>query len=129
MKDLDLSADIIAIRAAQAAVAKRGEQLVEAIVELGRCLAQAKEKMLHGHWGQWLRENFDLSYETATNYLNVYRFSSRPEFRAAATNMPLEVIYKLARRGWKKRSRRRRSRMRRLATGFPWECCLQRDRT
>lgn len=61
---------------------------MDAIVELGRCLVKARDKVRHGCWGPWLRKNFnDLSADTAENYQRVYRLSSRPEFPAAAQNI------------------------------------------
>ena len=39
--------------------------------EVGKRLIQAKSLVQHGHWQNWLNDNFQLSQQTATNFMNV----------------------------------------------------------
>ena len=45
--------------------------------EVGKRLIQAKSLVQHGHWQNWLNDNFQLSYPTATRFMNcAERFSN-----------------------------------------------------
>lgn len=48
---------------------KRGQN----IIEIGKRLNQAKDMLPHGEFGKWLEKNFNLSYPTATKFMNVFR--------------------------------------------------------
>lgn len=49
--------------------------------QLARVFVQAKELVPHGEWGQWLRDNADVSVRTAQDMMAVYRrFGDRPAF-------------------------------------------------
>jgi hypothetical protein len=95
----DLRKDIAAIRKGLAKAKKCTAELLDGLIETGRALSRAKTKVAHGQWGPWLREHFDMSADTAENYRRISRLSSRPGFRSAAKNLPLEVLYALGRSG------------------------------
>ena len=42
------------------------------VCEIGKRLCEAKEKLNHGEWGEWLKEKVDFSQSTANNYMNLY---------------------------------------------------------
>lgn len=48
-------------------------QVLFAAVEIGRLLCEAKEKLPHGMWGSWLKDNFDYSQSSANNFMKLYR--------------------------------------------------------
>lgn len=50
------------------------------VIEVGKRLIQAKEMLPHGEWTNWLKNNFALSQDTASNFMNVAkRFGSNSE--------------------------------------------------
>lgn len=50
----------------------------EAILTIGRCLIEAKEKLPHGEWLPWLNEQVDLSERTAQKFMKLAREWSNP---------------------------------------------------
>lgn len=48
-------------------------QMLYASVEIGRLLCEAKDKLPHGMWGEWLENNFAYSQSTANNFMKLYR--------------------------------------------------------
>lgn len=46
-------------------------QTAQNIIEVGKRLIAAKALVAHGQWQQWLQNNFQLSQQTATNFMNV----------------------------------------------------------
>lgn len=63
-----------------------GEALKHAI-NAGEGLAQMKERVPHGTWGRWLRENFEGSERTAQAYVRLYR--RRDEIRNGAADLSI----------------------------------------
>ena len=51
----------------------------EAILTIGRCLIEAKEKLSHGEWLPWLNERVSYSERTAQNLMAVARKYSNPQ--------------------------------------------------
>ena len=45
----------------------------EAILTIGRCLQEAKEKLPHGEWLPWLNEQVEFSERTARNFMRLAR--------------------------------------------------------
>lgn len=41
-------------------------------IEIGRKLAEAKEMLPYGQWGQWLREEVEFSQSTAQNFMRIF---------------------------------------------------------
>lgn len=55
-------------------------QVGQNIIEIGKRLIIVKSKLPHGKWKKWLEENFDLSQDTSTNFMNVAkRFGANSE--------------------------------------------------
>lgn len=64
------------------------------LVEIGRDLIQAKDLVGHGNFSRWLQENFDLSDQTARNFMHVAEvFGERVE---GLKKLSLSSIYLLA---------------------------------
>lgn len=48
-------------------------QAVNSYWEIGKRLAQAKEQVKHGEWGDWLKDNLNYSHRTANELIKVYK--------------------------------------------------------
>lgn len=46
---------------------------VSCAIEIGERLLEAKELVLHGEWGKWLKENVNYSQSTANNLMRLYK--------------------------------------------------------
>lgn len=46
-------------------------QTVQNIIEIGRRLIEAKERLPHGAWADWLKDAVEFSQQTATNFMNI----------------------------------------------------------
>ena len=95
--DTVLRREVKAILRLKKRAASHGKRFITDIAEIGKRLARVKNRVGHGNWLPWLRQNFDWSGDTAENYINVYRVSQSPKFRSLR-NLPLEVLYLLGRR-------------------------------
>ena len=51
----------------------------EAILTIGRCLIEAKEKLPHGEWLPWLNEQIHYSEKTAQNFMRLAREFTNPQ--------------------------------------------------
>ena len=51
---------------------KTAHDMIASAVEIGRLLCEAKEKVPHGSWGDWLRDNVSYSVRNATNMMRLY---------------------------------------------------------
>jgi hypothetical protein len=89
--------ETVAIRKLKRRAVSHGKALVADIIEMGKRLSRVKGRVGHDHWLVWVRNKFDWSSETATNYMNAFALSKTPEF-SSLQNMPLELLYLLARR-------------------------------
>src|SRR5262245_57268477 len=49
-----------------------GKRVITDIIEIGRQLTLAKDEVGHGHWADWLKQEFDWSEGTALNFMRVY---------------------------------------------------------
>ena len=47
------------------------QQTAQNIIEIGRRLIEAKQKLPHGQWTNWLRDTVEFSQQTATNFMNI----------------------------------------------------------
>lgn len=47
------------------------QQAATNMIEVGKRLIQAKEKVGHGEWGNWLKDNFNFTHRTATRFMQV----------------------------------------------------------
>ena len=48
------------------------QTMLQAAVEIGRLLCEAKEKVPYGSWGDWLQSNVDYSVSNANNMMRLY---------------------------------------------------------
>ena len=49
------------------------QNMLSSAIEIGRLLVEAKQKVHHGDWGTWLRENVSYSVTNANNMMRLYR--------------------------------------------------------
>jgi Tfp pilus assembly pilus retraction ATPase PilT len=79
----------------------RGGVIKRQIYETGQVLTEAKDLMEHGKFKSWIRDQeFDFSYQTANNFMNVYRTClGRPDI---AQTIPLSILYQIAGKGFPK---------------------------
>ncbi len=49
------------------------QYVVQAVVEIGRRLEEAKSMLEHGQWGAWVKEELGYSQSTAQNYMKIYK--------------------------------------------------------
>lgn len=53
------------------------KKTAENFIEIGNLLLEAKSKVPHGEWGNWLKENISFSHQTANKFMQVAdRFSN-----------------------------------------------------
>jgi hypothetical protein len=99
------------IRALHRSIVRDAEQIARDTIEAGKLLIEAKQALEHGQWGQWLRENCDLSARTARRYMALARSDLQigrvanlgltAAAKAIATDqLRFERIDRLRRKGW-----------------------------
>jgi hypothetical protein len=99
------------IRALHRSIVRDAEQIARDAIEAGKLLIEAKQALEHGQWGQWLRENCDLSARTARRYMALARSDLQigrvanlgltAAAKAIATDqLRFERIDRLRRKGW-----------------------------
>jgi hypothetical protein len=47
---------------------------LQSAIAAGGCLVRAKERVLYGRWGLWLKENFKFSQSTANDWMRLYGY-------------------------------------------------------
>ena len=52
---------------------RAARDLLAAAVDVGRLLCEAKEKVAHGEWGEWLEKNVAYSVSNANNMMRLYQ--------------------------------------------------------
>ena len=69
------------------------------IFKIGECLIMAKSISQKKGIGfqNWIRDNFDFSYETAKNFMNVYK--NCMGYHEIAVRLPSSILYKLSKPG------------------------------
>ena len=71
-------------------------QALENIVGFGKVLIQVQDLISHGDFGNWLKEEFSLSHQTAYNFINIAkRFGEEIEV-IKALPISLTALYKLS---------------------------------
>jgi hypothetical protein len=66
--------------------------------EIGGLLTEAKQIVGHGKFKQFIEDNFDFSYETANNFMNVYKTClASPQI---VTSLKASVLYQIAAPGF-----------------------------
>jgi Protein of unknown function (DUF3102) len=91
--------EVEAIRRLKKRAEIHGRQFLADIVEIGKRLSRARERVGHGNWLPWLRKNFNWSGDTAGNYVRLYQLSQTAKFRSLR-NLPLDLLYLLARKSF-----------------------------
>jgi hypothetical protein len=71
------------------------KQMFDKTLAIGKELTRVKPLVGHGNWGTWLKQNFQLSEDTAENYMRLPRLSGIIKFRIVR-NLPLAACYVLA---------------------------------
>jgi hypothetical protein len=67
------------------------------IIRAGNLLLESRKFLDHGEWQEWLAENFDLSYQTALNYMNAAKYAKRQKSNVGLlANLSATVLYRLA---------------------------------
>ena len=80
-------------RAAAERIKLRLKRTVEDIIEIGRELTAVKDELPHGQFLPWIAAEFEMSEDTATNFMNVCsRFGEIPKF----SEFKPSVLYLLA---------------------------------
>jgi phage N-6-adenine-methyltransferase len=97
MNDRIVAREVRAIRRLQKSATTHGKRFLADIVEIGKRLDRVKERVGHGNWIPWLRNNFKMSGDTAANYVSLFKLSQSPEFRKFR-NLPLDILYWLGRK-------------------------------
>lgn len=81
-------------RAAAERIKLRLKRTVEDIIEIGRELTAVKEELPHGQFLPWIAAEFEMSKETAQNFLSVYeRFGGK---NVIITNLKPTILYALS---------------------------------
>jgi hypothetical protein len=62
------------LREAADHIRARGLDQIAAIADIGKALADVKEKVGHGNWGPWLASEFSMSVSTANRYMRGAKF-------------------------------------------------------
>ena len=53
------------------------QNVLASAIEIGRLLCEAKQRVSHGEWGAWLRDNVSYSVSNANNMMRLYRERER----------------------------------------------------
>jgi hypothetical protein len=69
-------------------------RLGNTLLKTGQELTRIKDRLGHGHFGAWLKAEFDLTERSAENYMNAARFLEGKSERVA--DLPPAAIYALA---------------------------------
>jgi hypothetical protein len=78
----------------------RGGVIKREMYEKGRVLIEAKALVEHGKFKRWIGQEFDFSYQTANNFMNVYK--SCLGRRQVVETIPASILYKIASPGFPK---------------------------
>ena len=85
------AADIVLAEHA-AVIRALGKRVVGDIIEIGRRLAECKNRLGHGNWLPWIDQEFGWSEDTAENYMRV----ADDKFRTIRNlELPLKGLYML----------------------------------
>jgi hypothetical protein len=74
-----------------------GKRVATDIIEIGRLLIAAKDRVGHGGWGQWLNQEFDWTDRTAQHFIAVYELQKSKSENFSDLNLPVSALYLLAR--------------------------------
>jgi hypothetical protein len=85
----------VILRAHARVIQRLGRRVISDIVEIGRRLTDAKERLGHGKFLTWLAAEFGWSERTAENFMRVYDRSRKSE-KFADLDLPISALYLLA---------------------------------
>lgn len=72
--------DILALEGAKTRIKHFMRQANEGIVNVGKALLEVRDILPHGEFGNWIKNNFNWSHDTANNFMNVARkFPTLPD--------------------------------------------------
>lgn len=63
--------DILLIKQKLSDINQRDRDTIMDTIKIGQALHRQKEQVPEGEWQQWLKDNFNLTYRTAKNYMDV----------------------------------------------------------
>jgi len=81
----------IRIKTHHAAVKDAAKNVVEKAIAAGTLLREAKDKVGHGKWLPWHKENCELSERTAENYMKIANNRDKLDVLKSAANANLTV--------------------------------------
>src|SRR5271168_2085147 len=87
-------ANEIALAEHAAVIRALGKRVIGDIIEIGRRLTDAKEKVGHGNWLPWLDREFGWSDSTALRYMQAHQFAT--DKSVTVTDLSLKSLYLLA---------------------------------
>jgi hypothetical protein len=76
-----------------------GKQTIDNVIEIGKLLTECKDEVGHGHFGNWLKREFDWTERTAQRFMNVRELiKSNPTALSDFnwSSITLEGVYLLA---------------------------------
>ena len=72
-----------------------GKRVTGDVIEIGRLLADCRERCGHGHWGAWLESEFGWSADTAERFIRLNKLADQiPQI--AEYDIPVSGLYLLA---------------------------------
>jgi hypothetical protein len=88
--------DDLATEAMEAADRIRGrlDRQKKNYIEIGRDLIAVKEKLGHGHFGNWLKAEFDTDERTVQNYMRAAKWVDGKS--ESVSDLPINAIYELS---------------------------------
>src|SRR6476660_4382777 len=92
----DRAAEICRLNEHAAEIYRLSKRIIADIIEIGRHLTEAKAEAGYGHFGQWLKQEFDWTDRTAQRFMNVYELSRSNPTRVSDLDLPMRALYALA---------------------------------
>lgn len=72
-KELEPARDLVIAGQINYIKHQTAQMCIQASIEIGRLLCEAKELVPHGEWGDWLEKNVSYSVSNANNLMRIYR--------------------------------------------------------
>jgi N6-adenosine-specific RNA methylase IME4 len=72
-----------------------GKRVVADVIEIGRLLTEAKQRVGHGHWLPWLQTEFGWTDETARRFMRLHELAGQIP-QVVEYDIPLSGLYLLA---------------------------------
>lgn len=69
------------------------QNIANSAIIIGQELIECKKEVGHGNWGNWLKDNFNLSQDTATNFMKIAeRFSNSESIRNLGVTQIIQLL-------------------------------------